>query len=169
MSDPRDEIRQRLDALTDDQARTALGWLRGLQRATGGQRLAPGPERTMGPLAELLGITTVEEEPGRLRLRVTADPAFHNPNGVLHGGVIYTMVDYGMGGAVQRSLPPEEYCATVNITINYLASAREGTLTADVRVVKQGRNVAFTEAEVRDSQDRLIATATGTMFIFRPG
>ena len=45
---------------------------------------------------------------------------------------------------------------------------REGTLTVETEVVKLGRNIAFTESKVRDDQDRLVATASGSMFIIRP-
>jgi uncharacterized protein (TIGR00369 family) len=95
------------------------------------------------------------------------DPVWHNPNGVLHGGVIYTMVDYSMGSAVQPNLPEGEYCTTIEAKISYLASVREGTLTVDTEVVKQGRNIAFTASKVTDDKGKLIATGSGSMFIIR--
>jgi uncharacterized protein (TIGR00369 family) len=102
-------------------------------------------------------------------MRLTIDPAWHNPNGVLHGGVVYTLIDYSMGGAVQAGLPAGEYCTTIEVKVSYLASAREGTLTVNTDVVKQGRNIAFTESKVTDDKGRLVATASGSMFVFRGG
>ena len=163
--DVREELRAAVDGLSEARARTLLGWLRvdPRQREPG----AAG-DQSVGPLGDTLGIVGEVLEPGYSRMRLDVDPAWHNPNGVLHGAVIYTMVDYSMGGTVQRGLPENEYCATIEIKINYLATVREGTLTAESRVVKQGRNVAFTESKVTDGQQRLVATASGSWYIFRP-
>ena len=162
--DPRDELREGIDELTEEQARTMLGWTRALNR----ERRVADTERSVGSLGDTLGIVSELQERGRSRMRLAVDPAWHNPNGVLHGGVIYTMIDYSMGGAIQNSLPAGEHCATIEVKVNYLAPVREGTLTVETEVVKLGRNIAFTESKVRDDQDRLVATASGSMFIVRP-
>ena len=167
-ADPRDELRAALDGLTDEQARTLLGWA----SALGGLRREPqalDEEHSVGALGDRLGIVGEVREPGRCRMRLNIDPAWHNPNGVLHGGVVYTLIDYSMGGAVQPSLPQGEYCTTIEVKVSYLASVREGTLTVQTEVVKQGRNIAFLESKVTDEQGRLVATASGSMFIFRAG
>ena len=102
-------------------------------------------------------------------MRLTVDPAWNNPHGVLHGGVVYTMVDYSMARAVMSGLPEGQYCTTIEVKISYLAQVREGTLTAETVVVKHGRNIAFTESKVVDERVRLMATASGSLFIIRPG
>jgi len=166
--DPREELRAAIEGLADDRARTLLGWLRAVNRERRDPAPAPSsPEGSVGPLGDVLGIVAELREPGYSRMRLTIDPAFFNPNGVLHGGVVYTLVDYGMGGAVQAGLPEGEHCATIEVKINYLAGVREGTLTAETSVVKQGRNIAFLESKVTDDQGRLVATASGSMFVFR--
>jgi acyl-CoA thioesterase len=163
MSGPIDELRSAIDGLTDDQAKTILGWMKMFHRSPD----LKGGEASPGALADTLGISTVERGPGWSRMRLTVDRAWSNPNGVLHGGVVYTLIDYGMGGAVQPSLPEGDSCASIEVKVSYLASVREGTLTAETQVVKQGRNVAFLESKVTDETGRLIATGSGSMFIFR--
>ncbi|MCI0777611.1 MAG: PaaI family thioesterase [Chloroflexi bacterium] len=163
MAGPKDELRDVIDQLSEDQAQTALRWLGVLARKDPGEA---GPQ-SVGTLGDALGMETVAREPGRSRMRMEVDPVWHNPNGVLHGGVIYTMVDYSMGSAVQPDLPEGEYCATIEAKINYLSAVREGTLTVDTEVVKQGRNIAFTESKVTDEQGKLVATGSGTIFIIR--
>ena len=162
--DPRAALDEALAGLSDDQLRTVLGWVEALRRT---RPSAPRPG-SAGALADLLGITVEAQDPGRCRMRLTADPAWYNPNGVLHGGVVYTLVDYSMGGAVQPHLPPGEFCATIEVKISYLAPVRDATLTVETQVVKQGRTIAFTESKVTDDQGRLVATASGSMFIIRP-
>ena len=70
--------------------------------------------------------------------------------GVLHGGAVYTMVDYSMGGAVMSTLPAGEICATIEIKISYLAGVRGGVLTCETDIIKRGRRVAFLESRVTD-------------------
>ncbi len=164
-ADPRDELRASVEGLSERQAELMLAWMRVVRQERG----APREEQSVGPLVDLLGIVSEAGEPGRARLRLTIDPAWHNPNGVLHGGVIYTMVDTGMGTAVSSALAEGESCATIDVNIRYLTSVRQGTLVAEAEVMKLGRNIAFTEAKVTDDRGRLVATASGSMFIIRPG
>lgn len=170
---PLDELRTAIDTLSEERARTLLSWLRVTRRGQdtdptdGGH--APGTgDASVGPLGDMLGIVSEVREQGRCQMRLSVDTAWHNPNGVLHGGVIYTMVDYSMGGAVQPHLPEGSHCATVEIKISYLAAVREGTLRVTSEVVKQGRSMAFVESKVVDDAGNLVATASGSMFIFRP-
>jgi uncharacterized protein (TIGR00369 family) len=164
MAGPKDELLAAIDAISDEQAQTVLGWLGVLARK---DPSTSGPQ-SVGTLGDALGMATVEREPGRSRMRMEVDPVWHNPNGVLHGGVIYTMIDYSMGSAVQPDLPEGQYCSTIEAKINYLSAVREGTLTVDTEVVKQGRNIAFTESKVTDDYGKLVATGSGTVFIIRP-
>jgi acyl-CoA thioesterase len=69
-----------------------------------------------------------------------------------------------MGGALYPLLQTGESCATIEIKIVYLASAREGELVCDTRVVRRGSRVAVIESEIFES-DRLVAKALGTYSI----
>lgn len=172
----KDELRAAIDNLSEDRARTLLSWMRVTRRgqealahvdasADGGN--APGiGDKSVGPLGDMLGIVSEVREQGRCLMRLEIDEAWLNPNGVLHGGVIYTMVDYSMGGAVQPHLPEGAHCATIEIKINYLSSVREGTLRVESNVVKQGRSIAFVDSKVTDDKGRVVVTASGSMFLF---
>lgn len=69
-----------------------------------------------------------------------------------------------MGGALDPLLDQGESCATIEIKIVYLSSAREGELACDTHVVRKGSRVAVLESEIRES-DRLVAKALGTYCI----
>ena len=96
-------------------------------------------------------------------------PDILNPHGMLHGGAVYTMVDYSMGGAVVSVLPADEICATIEIKISYLASVRGGVLTCDTNIIKRGRKVVFLESRVTDGAGKIVAAATGSFAVFKPG
>lgn len=99
---------------------------------------------------------------------LTVRPEHMNPYGVVHGGVVYTLVDYAMGGALTSRLEPGERCATLEIKIQYLAPVSGGELRADAIVVERTRRVGVLEARVRTGDGRLIALATGTFYIQSP-
>ena len=119
----------------------------------------------VGPLATLLGIRRVAMADGRCEFALTAGPQHMNPHGVVHGGVIYTLVDFAMGGALTSVLEADERCATLELKINYLAAACAGDVRAEARVVSRTRRVAVLEAQAYGPEPRLLALATGTFYV----
>ena len=102
---------------------------------------------------------------GRSTFALTVRESHMNPHGVVHGGVVYTLVDYAMGGAVTSELAAGERCATVEVKINYLAAATGGDIVAEARVVSRTRRIEVIEARVHGEGARLLALATGTYYI----
>lgn len=123
------------------------------------------PDPGVGPFADLVGAERRAMDDGQARFELTVRPEHMNPHGVVHGGVVYTLVDYAMGGALTSRLAPGERCATLEIKINYLAPVTAGRLAAEARVVERTGRVGVLDAHVRDDAGRLIALAMGTFFI----
>ena len=159
-------LRARLDAaiehLDDTQRQRLLDWA-GVINANVDRARAPGT--SIGPLAEQLHITQDGTNDGHAVYKLQVTPELLNPHGVLHGGAVYVMVDYSMGGAVMSILPPGDITATIEIKISYLAGVRGGVLTAMTDVIKRGRRVMFLEAKVTDDAGKLVATATGSFAV----
>lgn len=164
----RERLHRHLDELPEERLALVAGWLGSMTRM-GSDRSAWQSVDSPGPLADLLHIRHVSSGEGRSLYELAVGPDLLNPNGVLHGGAVYTMVDYSMGFATMSVLDSGQYCATIEIKMSYLASVRGGTLRCDTRVVKKGRHIAFLESKVHDDSDRLVATATGSFMIMSPG
>jgi acyl-CoA thioesterase len=126
---------------------------------------APRVDPGVGPIATLLGIRRASMEKGRSEFELTIRPEHMNPNGVVHGGVVYTLVDFAMGGALTSLLEPGERCATLEVKINYLAPALSGDIRAEACVVSRSRRVAVMEARVYGEAQRLLALATGSFYV----
>jgi uncharacterized protein (TIGR00369 family) len=82
------------------------------------------------------------------------DERHMNPNGVLHGGVLMTLIDEASGGAVAASRGLEVMAqaphATIELNVSFLSGGRPGDeIECEGRVLRIGRSVAFAEAEVR--------------------
>jgi acyl-CoA thioesterase len=163
------DLRARLDAavevLDDAQRQRLLDWA-GAINTTVDRARAPGA--SIGPLAELLHIANDGAADGRARYHLDVHPEALNPHGLLHGGAVYVMVDYSMGGATMSVLPPGESCATIEIKISYLSGVTGGRLTADTEIIKRGRRIVFLESRVTDEGGRLVATASGSFAIIGP-
>ena len=103
--------------------------------------------------------------PGRVRLELRED--LLNPVGLLAGTVVFGLVDYAMGAALWAETSDEEHIATMNISLNYVATARDGAVVCEAEVYRRTRTNAVLRAEVRaEEDDRLIATAIGSFAIF---
>ncbi|MEP7303528.1 MAG: PaaI family thioesterase [Caldimonas sp.] len=100
---------------------------------------------------------------GTCRLKV-ADRHF-NATGVVHGGVLFTLVDTAMGAALYSTLEPAQLCATIEVKINYFKPVREGTLVCTSVIVSKGKSVANLDASVHVG-DVLVARANGSFAIF---
>lgn len=112
-----------------------------------------------------LGLVFEEHHSGTSRCSLQVRESLLNPNGVVHGGVIYTMVDTGMGLALWTLLQPDERCSTIAITIHYLRPVLAGRLIANSRVVQRGATVAVLESSVKTEAGKLVALATGSFHI----
>ena len=130
-----------------------------------GDRPEQGPDPGVGPFADLLGVRRTLMDGGRARFEVTVGAQHLNPHGVVHGGVVYSLVDYAMGGALTSRLAPGERCATLEIKINYLRPAPAGLLAAEAGVVDRTARVGVLDARVQTAAGELVALATGTFYI----
>lgn len=84
---------------------------------------------------------------------------------VAHGGILATLVDIAADWSlVRRSRGPVQ---TVDLRVDYHASALPGDLLARGRVIKFGSRLATAEAQVFDRNSTLVASGRGT-FLTKP-
>ncbi|MGE0622044.1 MAG: PaaI family thioesterase [Pseudomonadales bacterium] len=117
------------------------------------------------PFADLIGFEITARGEGRCTSELAAEERHLNPNGVVHGAVLYALADTGMGGALTSMLDEGQLCSTIEIKINYFRPARAGRLRCDTRVVYKGSRTGALESEIFDEEGRLLARATGTFMI----
>ena len=117
------------------------------------------------PFGDLLGLEFTETTAGTSCCTIELCDRLMNPHGVVHGGVIYSMVDTGMGGALYTRLEPQQLCATVEIKIHYFKAVSSGKMSCTTKIVHKGKRIAVLESEV-SCGEALIAKALGTYSIF---
>ena len=120
------------------------------------------------PIVPLMQMDLVAVEEGRVEFSCIVDESVYNPIGVVHGGLVCTLLDTVAGCAVHSTLPRGTGYTSIELKVNYLraVSAASGPLRAIGRVVKPGRRVAFAEGEVLDAAGRSVATASSSLLVF---
>ncbi len=116
------------------------------------------------PLKRFLGMELSGDEPGSGRAALTVGADHLNPNGVVHGAVLFTLVDTAMGKAAM-SVIEDGFCASVEVSLRFVRPAVEGQLVATATVIKRGRHLVHLQADVVGDDDRLIATSDGTFAV----
>jgi acyl-CoA thioesterase len=117
------------------------------------------------PLRSFLGMEIRDLALGQVVARVDITDDLLNPNGSVHGGVIFTMIDTAMGKAAMSMLGNGQLAMTIEIQTRFLRPAVSGRLEAEAVVVKPGRRIIHLEARVVDDGGRLIATGAGTFAV----
>ena len=115
-----------------------------------------------------LGYRGVEQRDGLAVIEWEATPefCFHDGSGpIVHGGMVATLLDTAMGGACWSVLEDEQSFLTADLRVEFMRSARPGTLRAEGRVVERTRRVAFCSAELRDGDGTMLAAARCTQIL----
>jgi uncharacterized protein (TIGR00369 family) len=134
-------------------------------RLTDEQALARFRSQTRQPKgSQLLGfdIQRVSVERMEVEVAFIGREDFCNPMGQVQGGFVTAMLDECM--SVAGLVASQFTCVmpTLEMKTSFLRPAMPGPLRGIGRVRKWGRTIAFTEGELYDAADKLIATATGT-------
>lgn len=135
----------------------------------GAGRAAEGsPPDGSFPLRSHLGMDVGSLASGRGAASLTIDERHLNPNGVVHGAVLFAMVDTAMGAAAMGVVPAGHLCASVEVHLRFLRPVSAGSLVAEVEVDRAGRRIVHLSGRVCDAQGVLVATATGTFAVLPP-
>ncbi len=121
------------------------------------------------PWARELGFKLTKVEHGRAFAiqpydeKLVGDPQ----SGVIHGGVITTMLDNLCGVACSAMIGQLRSVATLDLRIDYMRPAERGrSVIGEAECYHVTRSVCFTRAwAYHESRDRVIATAAGAFAI----
>lgn len=119
------------------------------------------------PFADLIGLNIDVREHGKSTCSLKVEEKLLNPHHVLHGGVMFSLADTGMGAALYPMLKEGELCATIEIKINYYRPVKSGTITCATEVINKGKSIANMESKIYN-EGKLVAMANGNYSIFMP-
>lgn len=122
--------------------------------------------RPKGGFADLVGydLGTWREDKAELILEVAEKHL--NRSGVLHGGVLTTLIDTACGyvGCYNGEDRPPRRAFTLSLDCQFVATAALGArLIATARKTGGGRQIFFAQAEVHDQDGHLIGQGSATL------
>lgn len=123
------------------------------------------------PFMADLGVEPTAVEPGVVHTTMKLAQRHQQHTGVVHAGVMASMADHSMGAAAQTLAAEGHWVLTAELKTSLLRSAAGERLECIARVLKAGRRLSFTEAEVwavAGAERVLAMKASATMAVTTP-
>jgi uncharacterized protein (TIGR00369 family) len=109
---------------------------------------------------QFLGIEVEELRQDYARMRLRFRPEFRQPAGVVHGGVIASMIDTVVVPAIGSGYDEPHELFTIDLQMRFLAPIVDDDVVAEGWVTQRGRQIVFCDAEVRSGAGARCATGT---------
>jgi uncharacterized protein (TIGR00369 family) len=121
---------------------------------------------------QYLGIEVESAGEGWVRLRVPIRDELRNAAGApVHGGVLATLVDAAIGGALGTygaAAAGGTDQATLDLNVSFVGAARGEAIVAEGKILRRGRTIAFGETRVTDGTGSLVAIGRATYMLLPP-
>jgi uncharacterized protein (TIGR00369 family) len=124
---------------------------------------------TPPPVATLLDVELVRADPAEVVFALAPGAATGNGMGLVHGGVLATLMDFACSCAASTELPADARLTTIELKVAYLrpVPADGGRIEATGRALRVGGTVAYADALARSADGELVAQATSSLAIRR--
>jgi uncharacterized protein (TIGR00369 family) len=126
------------------------------------------PEREVGasPFDQLIGTEWVSDDPDGAKARVDVRDELKQPVGLVHGGVLSTIVESVCSRATALAVSDPGMAAMgQSLHVNYLRPITAGTIEVSAVARHRGRTTWIWDAEVNDAEGRLCALARMTIAV----
>src|SRR5882757_2984297 len=123
------------------------------------------------PMARLIDFRLRVAEPGRIVMELEPHESLENTIGLLHGATAAALLDTAMGCAISTMLPAGQGSVTLDLKLTYLRplSVKSGTISAEGKIIKLGRQTSYTEGFIRDGAGNLAVHATAIFSMIGEG
>ena len=115
---------------------------------------------------DLLGTVWLGDDPDRARVRLPLRDELRQPFGLLHGGVMSSLVESICSRATALAVADRGMIAMGQaISVNFIRPITEGGVEVEARARHRGRTTWVWDVEVRDDAVRLCALAQMTIAV----
>jgi 1,4-dihydroxy-2-naphthoyl-CoA hydrolase len=118
------------------------------------------------PFDELVGTEWLDDDPDHARVRLPVRDELRQPIGLLHGGVISTLVESVCSRATALTVLDQGMAAMgQSINVNFIRPVTEGAAEVRARARHRGRTTWVWDAEVLNADGKLCASAQMTIAV----
>jgi uncharacterized protein (TIGR00369 family) len=122
-----------------------------------------GPDIWPIPIPKMLRMELLEVSEGEALVKTTVKNEWLNPLGIMHGGYLVMIMDEMMGLAGYTLNHPHGY-ATINLTADFLRSAREGdVLLAKGKIIRKGMQIIHAESVIENAKGDIVSKSTSNL------
>ena len=115
------------------------------------------------PFPHHIAMTLLSLDFDSAKLSLAVDERHFQAMGLVHGGVMATLIDTATFWAAYMRLAEEDGLVNIDLKLNYLLPVTQGQLTVEGKCIKAGRSLSYTQASVYDPQGKLCAHGTSTL------
>jgi uncharacterized protein (TIGR00369 family) len=128
--------------------------------------MAEDPRGLLSHFDALVGTEWLDDDPDHARARVPVRDELRQPVGLLHGGVISTLVESVCSRATALAVLGDGMMAMgQSINVSFIRPVTEGHAEVQAKARHRGRTTWVWDAEVRDPEGRLCALAQMTIAV----
>lgn len=128
--------------------------------------MADDPRGLVSPFDVLIGTEWIDDDPEHARAKVAVRDELRQPVGLMHGGVMSTLVESVCSRATARAVLSDGMAAMgQSISVSFMRPVTEGHAEVRARARHRGRTTWVWEAEVVDAEERLCALAQMTIAV----
>jgi uncharacterized protein (TIGR00369 family) len=128
--------------------------------------MAEDPRGLLSHFDALIGTEWIDDDPEHARVRVSMRDDLRQPVGLLHGGVMSSLVESVCSRATALAVMGDGMMAMgQSISVNFIRPITEGHAEVTARARHRGRTTWVWEAEVKNSANQLCALAQMTIAV----
>lgn len=128
--------------------------------------MADDPRGLVSHFDVLVGTEWIADDPDDARVRVPIRDELRQPVGLMHGGVMSTLVESVCSRATALAVLDDDMAAMgQSISVSFMRPVTEGHVEVRARARHRGRTTWVWEAQVLDAEERLCALAQMTIAI----
>lgn len=137
------------------------------ERFTGPHRFHMDGWISCAPFERLLNIEIVKASDGEATLTMPFLIDYAQGAGLMHGGVLVSLADTAVVMAIKSLVPAYSHFATITLETKFLLPVKQGTITAEARVVSREGSILKGRATVYDEEKRAVLEFASTFKIAR--
>jgi 1,4-dihydroxy-2-naphthoyl-CoA hydrolase len=128
--------------------------------------MADDPRGLLSHFDALLGTEWLDDDPDHARVRVPMRDELRQPVGLLHGGVMSSLVESVCSRATALAVMGDGMMAMgQSISVNFIRPITEGAVEVDAVARHRGRTTWIWNAEVKNAEGKLCALAQMTIAV----
>ena len=117
------------------------------------------------PFEKLLNMEILKAIDGRATLKMPFFIDLAQGAGLMHGGALVSLADTALVMAIKSIVSPQTHFATISLETKFLYPVKQGTVTAEAKVLQREENILKGQAIVYNEDKRAVIDFSSTFKI----